>query len=99
MGILEYLIFVAFRGAVLMIDIAAVFILIRLACSHAAVPLLVTYNTAGRPLVDGLLRLTQDAWWRFGGCRVLTDWQKLLLALSGLSVVRVIVLIVMQLVL
>lgn len=71
----------------LLLDMLSLLIVIRAVCGWRSVPVLVEFNTAGRPLVDRTVRSVSTLWRRMSPHRPLTAKRALLatwLAITGL---------------
>jgi len=73
----------------LIIDLAMLFIVVRLVCRQRRLPLLGTFDSLGRPLVEVILRSVRRGWATLHLAGALSDSQALMLALIGLSLLRV----------
>ena len=76
------------NGVALLLDIAAVLIVVRALRSWRPVPLLVEFDNAGRPLVDRTLRTVTRLWGRIVPQRPLTGGRQLVAAWLAVSAVR-----------
>ena len=87
MILLTLIIFISCHTAGLLLDMLALLIVIRAICGWRSVPVLVEFNTAGRPLVDRTVRQVTTVWRRLIPHRPLTAKRALLatwLAVTGL---------------
>jgi len=90
MSVMILLILLAARLAMLAVDIATFFILIRLACRWYRHDFLITYDHAGGPLVNYCSRISSTWWFRLRGRYPVSEPQRLAIALLGLSVFRLV---------
>lgn len=96
MGILPYLMFVVARGVLLLVDVATLFVLIRLVCYWRPIRLLAGFDAAGKPLVDSFNQIAATCWERLGRSRVLSEPQNLVMTLGVLGVVQLLLGVVLS---
>ena len=84
MGIMPFIKIVVGHAVALMIDIIVLLVVIRLICRWRQVSFLRVFDTAGRPLVDGLTQKIAELWMRSDRSRPLSERQTLALALAFL---------------
>lgn len=88
MSIISFLVHVAIYGLLLLLDIAILFVVIRLICSWRRVRFLVGFDAVGRELVAGLSRDVERLWHRLRPSSVLVEREQLLLTLAAVSIAR-----------
>lgn len=84
MGILPYVLSIIGHGILLLIDIAALFVVIRLIGCQRSIGLFAAFDAAGHPLVNIVTRKVAALWGKFNPTSVLTEPQKLWLTLAAL---------------
>ena len=88
MGLFIHILMAVGHLILVMIDITAFFLIIRLIYRRWPVKALSSFDAAGKPLVDELTRHVGDRWQRLDGSRTLSLLQELILTLALLTAVR-----------
>jgi hypothetical protein len=90
MGIIPHLLAAAASLVMVVIDVAIMLVLVRLAASRWHSRLLTAIDVAGRPVTGELVRMTDHLWAWLRTARRLSTGGRLLAALGMLMVVRLI---------
>ena len=99
MGILPYIMFVVAHGVLLLIDVATLFVLIRLVCYWRPIRLLAGFDALGRPLVDSLSQRADRCLRQFNSPMVCLEQHRLGIVLLILGTVRFVIALLVRIVL
>lgn len=88
MDLLPFVVDVIAYGVVLSVDIAVLFVVIRLLSRRRPIRALAGFDAAGRRLVDSLTRLTATWWCRMSPRPVPSEFRRPVLVLFTLTLVR-----------
>ena len=91
MGLILGLLSVAAHAAGLLLDVAVLFVLVRIVCRRWSVQWLTGFDAAGRQLVESLARRASRVWYRVEPAAVLSSTQQLGLTLMILCVCRLLI--------
>ncbi len=89
MNLISILLLLLLYVIVLMIDVALVFVVIRIIVRWRPIGVLSAYNIAGRLLVDYATRHTLQVWRRLGGQTMVSERGRLARALITLLIARI----------
>ena len=88
MSLLGFIVHTLGYGAALLLDMLALLMVIRVLCDWHSIPILASFNEAGRPLVDRAVTCLTQVWRRLVPHRMLSPHRGLILALLVVTALR-----------